>query len=633
MKRWLLLIPLALMIIACGGGGGGGIGGGGSTLTMDPAVRGAAIAKVETKQSQLLATPGLSMAERSSQMATYLRSLPEFKAAGSSSDLCAWGRFTDGGHLVVSFSRMPDWYVPGAPARDFVPSAAPSTIPKGIAGRVLHSFGNGFTDGDTATTTIKSLLGRYGYTVRPTNDGEASVQALRGVKGDSYLYYNTHGGSFEDTFVTKRFCMQSSTVRTPALDTQFDIAVDLADNTLVWMTAPNGLPGPNGTILSDTRYAITAAFVTKYWSFEQNAVAYFNVCYSAYTAAANGAQDFIAAVLAKGAAVHMGWDDSVKVNGSIFAAQYLVDRLLGANDVRAETPKQRPFMVKEILADMTAKRHIPVAGVNLVATFKAGVANAGLRPTIRNMQFLETTGVLDIYGKFGTEKGEVFVEGVPALNVQWTEDKVSCELPDTGAGSFGDVWVKVNGKESNKRQLTMYTGTFSYTETGQGSLKVVVSGTLKVRQDFAPYREQPAGPLVNPFPIPYFAAPGSTCSFTASGFYQPGQTVVERWQGSGNLTLENTPIQNPSPFWSANGAYNPATGEFVTSLIAGGPKQIIRETSQLSVMAGAFGRLSLLDTDAWTVQPFSEPGNPNWNFSAMTPQEPPTDQTEYRPDR
>jgi hypothetical protein len=249
------------------------------------------------------------------------------------------------------------------------------------------------------------------------------------------------------------------------------------------------------------------------------------------------------------------------------------------------------------------------------------------------MQFLETTGTLDIYGKFGTEKGEVFVEGVPGLNVQWTEDKVSCELPDTGAGSYGDVWVKVNGKESNKRQLTMYTCTFSYTETGQGSLKCVISGTLKVRQDFAPYRETPAGPLVNPFPIPYFAAPGSTCTFTASGFYQPGQTVVERWQGSGNLTLENTPVQNPSPFWSANGAYNPATDEFVTSLVAGGPRQIIRETSQVSVMAGAFGRLSLLDTDAWTVQPFSQPGNPTWSFTAMTPQKPPTDQTEYRPDR
>lgn len=636
MRRLLWLSPLVLIVLACGGGGGGGIGGGGGgggTLTMDPAVRGAAIAKVETKQTQLLATKGLTMAQRTAQMATYLRTLPEFKAAGSSTDDCAWGRFTDGGHLVVSFSRMPDWRAPGAPAREFRPSSAPNTVPTGTFGRVLHSFGTGFTDGDTATTKIKSLLGRYGYSVRPSTDGEASVQALRGVKDDGYLYFNTHGGSFEDTFVTKRFCMQSSTVRTPALDQQFDIAVDLADNSLVWMTAPNGLQDANNNPISDTRYAITAAFVTKYWSFQPNAVAYFNVCYSAYTAVPNGAQDFIAACHAKGAAVHLGWDSAVKVAGSIFAAQYLADRLLGGNDVQKESPLQRPFMVKEILADMTAKSLIPVAGVNLVATFKSGIDNAGLRPTIERLQMLEPQNELGIYGQFGTTKGEVFVGGILAGNIRWSDSQILCEIPATGAGSFGDVVVKVHGKESNKRQLTMYTGTFSFTETGQGTLKCVINGTLKVRQDFAPYRLKPGGALTNPNPIPYFAAPGSTCTFTANGIFQSGQTVVTRWTGSGPMTLSHTPVQTPSAQWSANGAFDPQTGEFLTTIIAGGPKQIIEQSSQRAVMAGGLGRISTLDTNLWTVSSHTQQGNPSWNFSVMTPEKPPTSLTEYRPNR
>jgi len=636
MRRLLWLLPLALIVLACGGGGGGGIGGsggGGGTLTMDPAVRGAAIAKVETKQNQLLATAGLTMAQRTTQMAAYLRTLPEFKAAGSSADDCAWGRFTDGGHLVVSFSRMPDWRAPGGPVRDFVPSAAPNTVSKGTFGRVLHSFGTGFTQGDAATTKIKSLLGRYGYSVRPSTDGDASVQALRGVKDDGYLYFNTHGGSFEDTFVSKRFCMQTSTVRTPALDQQFDIAVDLADNTLVWMTAPNGLQDAFGKPLSDTRYAITAAFVTKYWSFQPNAVVYFNVCYSSYTAAPNGAQDFIAACHTKGAAVHLGWDSAVQVNGSILAAQYMADRLLGGNDVQKESPLQRPFMVKEILTDMTAKSIIPVAGVNLVASFKAGIDNAGLRPTIQHMQFLEPQNELTIVGQFGSTPGEVYVDGILAGNIRWGESQILCELPQTGAGSFGDVVVKVNGKESNKRQLTMYTGTFSFTQTGSGTLKCTITGTLKVRQDFAPYRLKPGGALTNPDPIPYFAGPGSTCSFIANGIFQSGQTVVERWQGSGQMTLSHTPVQTPSATWSANGAFDPQTGEFLTTIIAGGPKQVIRQDGQQAVFAGGLGRISTLDTNLWIVSSHTQNGNPTYTFSQMTPEKPPTSQTEYRPDR
>lgn len=629
MMRWLWLIPLIVVVLACGGGGNP-TGGGGANLTMDPAVRAAAIAKVEDRQ-ELLLGQSLTMPQRVQQMADYLGTLPEFKAAGTTPDLCAWGRFTDGGHLVVSFNRMPDWRGTNTPEREFVPETRATSVSKGSVGRVLHSFGVGFVEGDTATVSLKNLLSRGGYQVRPSTDGDASVQTLRGVKGDGYFYFNTHGGSFEDTFVSKRFCMQTSTVRTNALDAQFDIAADLNNLNLVWMTAPNGLQDANGKAISDTRYAITAEFVNAYWRFEPNAIVHFNVCYSSYVAAPNGAQNFIAACQNQGAAVHLGWSEAVQVAGSLFSAQYFLDRLLAAEAVQPESPKQRPFHVAEILTDMTTKGHIPVAGVNFVASFKPGVTNAGLRPTIEFLTMLETVGELHLHGEFGKDTGEVFVDGTLAGNIKWGEKLITCEIPATGPGSFGNVMVKVHGKESNKRPLTLYSGSFSYTETGQGSLKVTITGQLKVRQDFAKRRQRPGGPVAIIDPIPFFAAPGSTASFTASGEHRSGQTLIEKWTGGGAMVLSNTPVTAPSAMWSSNGAYDPTTGEIYIAVVAGGPKQISGQVGNSTVMAGAFARISPLNDTTWVVAPFTEPGNPGWTFTAMTPQSPPTADLMYRP--
>lgn len=631
MRRLLVILLCAISLVGCAGGGGS-VGGGGS-LTMDPVIRSAAISKVEEKQYELLATSGLSMAQRCSQMADYLKTLPEFKNAGVSPDLCAWGTFTDGGNLVVSFNRMPDWRGTGSPGGAGGKPPMASVISKSANARVLHSFGQGFDDGDTATTSIKAMLTKGGYSVRATNDGEASVQQLRTVNADGYFYFNTHGGSFEDALVTKRFCMQTSTVRSNQLDTQFDIAADIAAVRLVWFTAPNGLR-KNGKAVSDTRYAITADFVKAYWKFDANAIAFFNVCYSSYTAAPNGAQDFIKACQDAGAGVHFGWDNSVSVKGSIAAARFFVDRLVGTNEYNAENPKQRPFLAKEILADMKAKAIVPVENVNLVASFKSGVTNVGLRPTIEYLSMQEQLGKLDIHGQFGNEKGQVFVEGVEAANVQWTEDLITCEIPSQGNGSFGDVWVKVNGKESNRRQLSMFSGSFTYTETGEGTLKCTINGTLKIRQDLAWRRKKPGGALTNPDPIPFFAAPGSTCTFNATGEHRDGNNkLIQGWAGGGAMTLTSTPVTGPAPQWSANGAFYPATEEFLVAVVAGGPKEISGQVGNTQVAAGTLGRNSQLNLGSWTVAPYAVTGNPAWSFSAMTPQKPPVSDLLYHPSK
>lgn len=97
------------------------------------------------------------------------------------------------------------------------------------------------------------------------------------------------------------------------------------------------------------------------------------------------------------------------------------------------------------------------------------------------------------------------------------------------------------------------------------------------------------------------------------------------------MTLSNSPVTAPGLQWSANGAYDPTTGEIYVGVVAGGPKHISGQVGNSTVVAGNFLRISLLDPQSFVIAPYNQTGNPAWNFTAMTPQFPPTSDTQYRP--
>jgi len=632
MKQIAFLIAL-LVILACGGGGSS-VGGGGTEMPV--AERTAALGKVEDKYEELYAQT-LTTQQRNDQLAAYMRTLPEFADAQTTIDDCVWGRFTDGRFLVVVNNRLPD-RIAGAPNVPYVrkTSLAPDKISTTTKARLFHSFGLNFGQQQHPIDKMGQWLVQAGYTLAPQQEGDARLATLRTVSGDGFFYFNTHGGSFELSSTEKVFCLGSSTLRNDGNEALPEIKNDLDAQRVVYMMAPNG---ESTNLLGieipqvDTRYAITSKFVSSYWNFGANSIVFINACWSGFDQVGNGAQAFYFACHQKGAGAYLGWTNKVATPVSENAPQYFVDRLTAANVYDKEAPDQRPFFVKEIVQDMHDIGMVPAGGADLVVRLKAAASNVGLRPTIEFLMMNEPSDELWIEGKFGDQQGTVTVDGIGVAIADWTNEEIKVTLPKTGQGSAGDVIVTVHGKESNKRRLTKWTSNFSFNHTGEGTLKSTITAKLVIRADLQKRRKKPGEAIKLTDPIPFFASPESTCSFTASGEHRDASNkLIEKWSGGGNLQWTTTPFSTPQATFIANGAYDPQTGEFAVGLVAGGPK-VITGDNPTSVIVGGGSFIKTLAIPGWTVAGHSEPGNPTFSFSTFTPTFAPAQDMQFKPVR
>jgi hypothetical protein len=242
----------------------------------------------------------------------------------------------------------------------------------------------------------------------------------------------------------------------------------------------------------------------------------------------------------------------------------------------------------------------------------------------------EFAGALDLYGEFGDAQGEVYVGGVKATVRLWVHNNITVAIPGTGAGSFGEVFVKTFGKKSNIRRLTKWVANATFTEKGQGSLKCVVNAKIVFRADLAKRRGKPGDRVDLVDPIPVFASPESTCSFTASGNHRNGPILIEAWSGSGTVTLTNIPFTGARPEWFCNGGYDPLTGEFSYAFMCGGPKQITGEVGNATIPAGGAAYLGILDSN-WTGPPQTVTGSLASIFTSLVPQSAPDANMQFRP--
>jgi hypothetical protein len=636
MKYFLAILIVMIAVIGCGGGGGAGGGSnGGGTGSITDATRSAAIAKVEDKIEHLQ-SGGETKDQQNAQIAAFIKTLPEFSDANVGPDLSVWGRFKDGRFLVVSNNRDPIWDQPHTPSKVYTgPRAATDFVTKSKQARLFHSFGLGFDQQQGLIGTMKSYLTDAGYNIVPTQEGDARLSSLRGVSGDGFFYFNTHGGSFEISSTEKVYCVSSSTLRSDDNERMPDIKADLDSNKIVYMTCKNGETihiGPIDVPDWDTRYAITSKFVTAYWSFAQNAVVFMNSCFSAYTKDPNGAQQFMFACKLKGAGAYLGWDGVVATPTSENAPQYFVDRMTAANKDNPESPDQRAFFCKDIVADMKKKGIVPGAnGTDLVLSLRVAGADIGLRPSIEYLFMNEPSDTLYISGKFGLEPGTVSVDGTDAQVLVWTSDLIQARIPKKGAGSFGDVIVKTNGKESNKRPLTKWVTNFNYKATDAGSTFCQVVGKFVIRQDFGRRRDLPAGDAKLKDPVGIFISPESTCSFTAGGEERDNKgNLLLKWSGGGALVYTTDITTVPNGKFMGNGAYDPTTNEFAMAAICAGDLTITDKSGTQHILAGTGGMIVTPDLSSWVIPAYNG-GKPLFTFTQMVPTPSPSADQQYRP--
>jgi hypothetical protein len=490
-----------------GGSGGGGSGGtGGSGATIDPAVRAATIAAVEshcrTLSKQQPALTPLAFAEA---VAAKLRTDAAYAEVGVDGETqCAWGVFTDGRLHLVAGNFIPQRRagVQSAPAaeRKRALAAALSEVPAAATARVMQSFGPMF-DGADVVTDVIGWLQEKGWQVPHGAEHEAPLSALRALGGVGYFYINTHGGAGAPTLQPfsgeSMYSIQSSTKVSLAEEWSDITRDDLAARRLTYFTAYNG-----DLILDrwpdwDTRYGITANFVDTYWKFAADSVVIMNACSSTkITHTTNWAASFIFAVHKAGAGVYLGWNDTCSPAGAYRAARYFTDRMLGANRFQPEVPAQRPFPWDAVLGDMKKKSFEldPNTGATFQALPNPGSTNKQLlAPSIRHVEVDEYLDELRLIGRFGSKEGEVTIGGQRRPVKTWAPERIVVELPRTGAGSRGAVQVVVRGVKSNLRQLTEWTIPMQYTYAVLERFGLVVDGpgTVRLRADVGGTRDVP----------------------------------------------------------------------------------------------------------------------------------------------
>jgi len=572
--RTVLMSVVALVLslsASCGGSGGGspspqGGTDGGESLT--PQQRKAALDSLEALVTALPA----GAAGNTNRLVQSIRAMPQFADAGSSEDGTVWGLLKNGMIALVVPIAPPDAN-PSTPTVDAPQSAASPlrarnlggvplvTVPASERFRLFNGLGSYFSDTDPRPE-IESMLVANGYSGKSE---EATLEALRTVKGDGIFYIRTHGGEASVHRDNSTFdfygLWTSSEVLDPLVEEQdSSLVADLLQNRVVYMLFRNDFWNqPGRPFLEKNRhYGITRKFVAEYMSFADHSLVYVDAC--------NGATFPQFRASFKNASVFVAWDERTTMGAMRDTARYVFDRLLGANRFAPESPKQRPF-------EYAALKRDPKFGPGKKYGYSTSVEPSdGKTPIIANLDFHPLAGQfgllapslygvevdeekdeLVLTGLFGPDPGRdgtVTVGGVALAVSEWSADglTIKAPLPRSGAGASGNVVVTVRGHHSNTRQLLAWNGTFLYTSQGPGSLTQRFELDLLMRADPHDVRDDPGQPPHPPFVRSFATNLDAAARFEASGTHSYSSdpcTVTVTWTGSGSIpaTREITAAQ------------------------------------------------------------------------------------------
>jgi hypothetical protein len=247
-------------------------------------------------------------------------------------------------------------------------------------------------------------------------------------------------------------------------------------------------------------------------------------------------------------------------NGAVTKSElFLFDQLLGEKEGQPPTkPFDRSWDYETVMAEMHRLGYdlasIPLLA-ELILTPNSNGGDFGLlAPSIKKMTVDEEKQELTLEGIFGndpgTTDGKVFVGGKEMTSRTWDpklKQIIIHDLPLTGQGSAGDVYVMVRGHKSNVRQLTDWRGTVTWRD--EATYPTGFSGKpfeefklkIHVRADVGKFRDKPGeDPKWEAIPIQIFAAKDSTAEYSAGGsatITQGGQTIGESWSRVGPATV------------------------------------------------------------------------------------------------
>jgi len=564
-----------------------------------------------TMQSRYAALRAADPNTAAIRLADYMRSLPEFAAADASQDGSVWSVFVDGPIYVIGDTRReggPETTSrPPAhsesPKLETIRSADPtaalvSTRPSGKKYLILRALGDSW--GRTPDRVAAKIKGA-GYEEKVVDFTPAALKTPDPLKDVGFLFFQTHGATRNFSLATKSDALYSDvfflmwTSEKVTADSN-PYAEDVKAHRVVYFSA-----NPSSGEPDEPHYAITSAFVEKYWQPEKDLFVYADACSSATD------PKFVEAFIKRGAAVYVGWSNSVRSGNANFTTEKLFEILLGtAITLLPPDPPIRPFDVEtafiflgsNVLADPTTGAALVYQPPQLPPQLDVVHAFHGLAPSISHMALNSLDpSELHIFGDFGfpdfvardTDAGTsgfdlstivVIVGGTPVTVLSADpvredtitpvcrrpdlkcHNRIAVRLPNDGGGSSGDVVVRIRGITSNSVPLTEWRhGKFTLSGPIGDGCTLTISYDLHFRADIHTYRLQLNFFQLNLSNVP--AAPDSKCTYSFSGGRTDpttGETIA--CSGSGEAAFQASPnidfaVKTPTFHWSGDFSYDP----------------------------------------------------------------------------
>jgi len=500
---------------------------------------------------------------------------------------------------VVAMTAPPDETQEGKAVSMMRQQAAQQyNLPANDIAIVMSALGTGFAD---ASADVNSWLNQKGYSSRIV---DPTVENLKAVRNVGVFYITTHGG--KGCLGTFEACEsrytpaapappapappQSAFPYVPATSPPIAEGALLLNPTMTQAAGPPQAGGPTQTAAprkfaltyalwtstpvdkandakykadldgqflaymlakpasgnaSVWRYAITGKFVSTYMRFSDDSLAFIDACSSMGSTLPDDLRE-------ANVSSTVGWTTP---SSSLDRPNYFFDRLLGINAAysgfKKPDPPNRPFDVASVMAMMKAAGTTTISSGGKsteLVEYHLGGSFSVLRPTIALLVVHEDDNELEIQGVFGSEEGQVTIDGVDVAVQEWDSLEIRVTLPGADeSGGSGDVIVKVRDHESNAVPLTLWHVKFTYTEGPEQTINAYQRLYLDVywRADVHRYRDYPDDSKFHerqPFTIePADASSGSwDCDW--SGSYLGISFTTETGQGDLPFTREGADI-------------------------------------------------------------------------------------------
>jgi hypothetical protein len=445
------------------------------------------------------------------------------------------------------------------------------------AGNPLQEFINAVR----ASAHIDKLAAMFGtiggYQV---TKGFASIANLEKVQDADVFYFIGHGGHGLDENGAEIFVLSSS----DAVSSTHDLAFkdDIAAN-LVGYAVLTGTTDANGQRQRRAKkaYYITPRFIAAKMFFNKYSFVLVNGCVGAAPLGADLQNAFL-----KGAhaSAYAAWDWKVNSADVRDSAEYLFDRLLGAqvSDVPGvkQTPPVRPSSLGPTMTELSSTKRPdqsftfaqsldsdpmnPLASLIVSANDTDPSTFDLLAPSIELVNE-SASNQLTIFGWFGSDPGDgnrdVTINGVAQTVAAggWTSTQITCDVDPPASGMAGPVRVTVRDHQSNPRELTGWSGKITLTRTQDGVTIGTATFDVVFRIDVGNFRSGPqAKPVINESAA-FAAANTAQLSYSVGGTARdtpnhPECMVTYSMNGSPKVPYQ-TPDQPipPTSFFEAYG--------------------------------------------------------------------------------